>query len=262
MLIQAKILKNYKLNSLDGVIGKVKDFYFEDETWTIRYLIVNTGNWLTGRQVLISPKSIVSINKNEEYITIKLSKNQIENSPMLECDKPVSKQFQEEFYGYFGLPMYANGMQYGAAQGILPFSIIGTDRKSIENNARDENERDPHLRSTNTVNSYNIRAIDDDIGHVDDFIIDDETWKIQYMEIDTKNWLPGKKILISPNWIESVSWSESKVIVNLHCEEIELAPEYTKETLLDRDYETRLYKHYNREGYWLNRTRVKEASIT
>ena len=259
MLNKAKTLKNYKLNSLDGEIGKVKEFYFDDEHWTIRYLIADTGNWLTGRKVLISPNSIVSINKEEEYISINLTKSQIENSPSLDSDKPVSGQFQEKFYGYFNLPMYWGGIQTGGTApqtggAVAPFPLIKleNDNKEVTEAtiAENNNEWDPHLRSTHKVSGYNIQAMDGKIGHVDDFIIDDETWEIRYLIIDTQNWMPGKKILLPPQWIDLISWSDSNVLVNIQSEDIKQSPEYTEESILNRDYEIRLFEHYNRRGYW------------
>ena len=263
MLIKAKIINDYKLSSLDGEIGKVKDLYFEDQYWTIRYLIANTGNWLTGRQVLLSPNSITSINKDEECINVNLTKDQIENSPNLDSDKPVSKQFQEKFYGYFALPMYGMGMgmEMGGAGAILPFIPAENDEEMLIAAAKERDEWDPHLRSAHNVSGYNIQGIDDTIGHLEDFIIDDETWEIRYLVIDTQNWLPGKKILLAPQWIESVSWDESKLSVNFLCEDIKQSPEYTEETILNRDFETSLYQHYNREGYWTTGSDVKNDFI-
>jgi sporulation protein YlmC with PRC-barrel domain len=262
MLNKVKIIKNYKLNCQDGEIGKVKDFYFDDQTWTIRYLIVDTGNWLSSRQVLISPHSIISMNKEEKYITVNLTKSQIESSPILESDKPVSKQFQEEFHGYYGYPMYATGMGYGGVGLVSPYvPVEKTDGEKFINKIEDENEWDPNLRSTHIVSGYGIQASDDKIGHLDDFIIDTETWEIHYLEIDTNNWLPGRKILISPNWIDHVSWNDSKVFVNLSTDEIKQSPEYTEETLLDRDFETKLHKHYNRTAYWLDKQEDKDNPI-
>jgi hypothetical protein len=108
------------------------------------------------------------------------------------------------------------------------------------------------LRSTHEVTDYHIQAADGEIGHVEDFIIDDETWAIRYLIIDTRNWLPGKKVLVSPQWIERVSWSERKVFVNHTREIIRQSPEYTEESLLTRDYESVLHRHYNRQGYWVD----------
>ena len=124
--------------------------------------------------------------------------------------------------------------------------------KNGKNPLKSEKAWDPHLRSTHDVSGYHIQATDGEIGHVEDFIIDDETWAIRYLIIDTRNWWPGKKVLISPQWIERVSWSESKVFVNLSRETIKQSPEYTEESLLTRDYETGLHRHYNRQGYWVD----------
>jgi len=251
MLIKTKDLKDFKLNSLDGELGKVKEFYFDDQYWTIRYMIANTGSWLTGRKVLLSPNSITSINKEEEYINMNLTKNQIENSPSLDSDKPVSRQFEEKFYGYFQLPMYWGGMEMGGTGGaFIPYPILDNEKEMLMKSTKDKDKWDPHLRSSQNVSGYNIQGLDDMIGHVDDFIIDDETWEIRYLIIDTQNWWPGKKILLAPQWIDNVSWEESKVFVNFKCEDIKQSPEYTEETILNRDFETSLYQHYNREGYW------------
>ena len=253
MLIKAKSLKGYKLDSKDGEIGKVKEFYFDDKHWAIRYLVADTGGWLTGNQVLISPYALVSVNKEEEQIGINLTKKQIEDSPSLDSDKPVSRQFEMDFYGYYGYPMYWGGPYMW---GAYPYII--RDREKWGASIQDKKTWDPHLRSTYNVSDYQIQAKDDDIGHVEDFIIDDETWAIRYLIIDTKNWWPGKKVMVSPKWIERVSWSESKVFVNLTRENIKLSPEYMEESLLTRDYETKLHQHYNRQGYWFEDQAIKK----
>jgi sporulation protein YlmC with PRC-barrel domain len=132
------------------------------------------------------------------------------------------------------------------------FPNIVRDNKKWGDIKKGEESWDPYLRSTHEVTGYNIQAADGEVGHVEDFIIDDETWAIRYLIVDTRNWLPGKKILLSPFWIERVSWSESKVFVNLPMEKIKESPEYTEESLLTREYETGLHKHYNRKGYWVD----------
>jgi sporulation protein YlmC with PRC-barrel domain len=247
MLIKIDTLKGYTLDSLDGEIGKVKEFYFDDYHWTIRYLIADTGNWYTGRQVLISPYALVEVNKEKQNIVVNLSKKQIENSPPLSSDKPVSRQFEEAYYGYYGWPMYWDGPYMW---GVYPDII--RDSEKWREYMQVEKTWNSHLRSTNEVKSYNIQASDGEIGHVEDFIIDDEKWAIRYLVINTHNWWPGKKVLVSPHWIERVSWSESKVFVNLSRESIKNSPEYTGASLLTRDYETSLYRHYKRQGYWVD----------
>ena len=247
MLIKAKTLKGYKLDSLDGEFGEVQEFYFDDRHWTIRYLVANTGTWLTGRQVLISPHALVAAIKAEQHLAVDLTKKQIEGSPSLNSDKPVSRQFEESYYGYYGWPMYWSGPYMWGAYPYIP-----RDRKAQKPTTPSGKAWDAHLRSTDNVSGYEIQALDGEIGHVEDFVIDDETWAIRYLVVATRNWWPGKKVLVSPQWIERVSWDESKVFVNLSREAIKQSPEYTEASLLTRDYETGLHRHYNRKEYWID----------
>ena len=188
MLSKAKTLKGYTLHGLDGEIGKVKEFYFDDRHWTIRYLVADTGNWLTDRQVLISPYALGAVNKEERYIAIDLTKKQIEDSPSLHSDVPVSRQFEEGYIEYYGWPMYWSGPY---AWGHSPYPV--RDREKRREFAQGEKAWDSHLRSSHDVSGYHIHAADGEIGHVEDFIIDDETWAIRYLIIDTRNWWPGKR---------------------------------------------------------------------
>jgi uncharacterized protein YrrD len=245
MQCKANALKGYTLESLNGKIGVVQEFYFDDRHWTIRYLVADTGNWLNDRQVLISPYALVDVNMKEQLIAINLSKKQIEESPSLDSDKPVSEQFEEDYYGYYGWPMYSTGPYIW---GISPYIV--RDLEKLRESSQGEKNWNLHLRSTHEVSGYHIRALDGEIGHVVDFIIDDETWTIRYLVVDTRNWWSGKKVLVSPEWIERVSWSDSKIYVDLPLDAIKEAPEYTEEFLLSRDYETILHIHYNRKVYW------------
>ncbi len=252
MLINAKTLKGYKLDSNDGEVGNVNDFYFDDKYWTIRYLIAETGGWLTGRQVLISPYALTEVNKKLEHIYIDLTKKQIEDSPSLESDKPVSRQFEVGYFGYYGYPTYWGGSHMW---GYYP--NIMRDSKEWKKAAQEEESWDSHLRSTNKVSGYHVQANDGEIGHVKGFIIDEDTWAIRYLIIDTINWWTGKKVLVSPQWIERVSWDESKVFINLTREVIKQSPEYNEGSLLSREYEIELHQHYKRNGYWLEESVVK-----
>jgi hypothetical protein len=254
MLVKAKSLTGYKLQSLDGEIGKVKEFYFDDRFWAVRYLVADTGGWLTGRQVLISPYALISANTEEQHLTVDLTKKQIEDSPPLSSDKPVSQQFEVSYYGYYGWPTY-----WGSSLMWGPYAYIAHDPEKWREPTNDEKAWDPHLRSTHDVSGYHIQAEDGEIGHVEDFVIDDVTWAIRYLIVDTRNWWTGNKVLISPKWIERVSWDESKVFVNLSREAIKQAPEYTEESLLTRDYETGLHRHYNRQGYWVGEPVARKA---
>ena len=246
MLHKTKTLEGYKLDSLDGEIGHVQGFYFDDRHWTIRYLVADTGNWLQGRQVLISPYALVAAIEDEKHIAVDLTKKQIENSPSLNSDKPVSRQFEEAYYEHYGWPTYWGGT---AMWGYSPYII--RDREQWSKSSLMEKAWDPHLRSTHDVSGYFIQAADGEIGHVEDFVIDDETWAIRYLVVATRNWWPGKKVLISPQWIERVSWTESKVFIKLTREAIKQSPEFTEESLITRDYEAGLYRHYNLRSYWV-----------
>lgn len=245
MLHKIKSMKGYKLDSLDGEIGKVKEFYFDDRHWTIRYLIADSGDWLAERQVLLSPHALVAINDEMHSVSVNLTKKQIEDSPSLNSDKPVSRQFEEDYYGYYGWPAYWGG---SFVWGANPY--IARDREKGKDPSQDESTWDPDLRSTHDVTGYHVQAKDEEIGHVEDFIIDDDTWTIRYLIINTQHFWPGKKILISSRWIDHIVWSDSKVFVDLLGETIRQSPEYTDLSLLNQEYEKELHMHYKQPVYW------------
>ncbi len=247
MLYKASSLTGFRLNCLDGEIGKVKEFFFDDRYWTIRYLVAETGNWLTGRQVLISPYALSAVNRDEENIAVDLTRQRIEESPPLESDKPVSRQYEEDFHGYYGLSMYWKGP---FRWGFEPY-LLSSDENWRKPNPNDY-PWDPDLYSINDTIGHHVQASDDVIGHVEDFIIDDLTWTIRYLVINTRNWLPGKHVLVAPEWIDKVSWTKAKVFLSLPSESIEKAPEYDDEKPIAREYEVKLYQHYNCEGYWID----------
>lgn len=252
MLSNAKELNGYKLNSLDGEIGKVKELYFDDRHWVIRYLVADTGTWLTERQVLIPPHALRFINKEAQDISVDLTQKQIEDSPVVGADKPVSRQHEQELHSYYGWsPYWSMGMYAGVGYPV-PGSLSGMGGDG--DCAVAKSEGDPDLRSMQHVRGYHIQGTDGEIGHVEDFIIDDETWAIRYLIVDTVNWWSGKKVLISPQWIERIGWDESKVFVGLSLETIKQSPEYTEASLLTREYEIRLHGHYNCPGYWVAET--------
>ncbi len=255
MLYKTRTLSGHALHSLDGEIGKVKEFYFDDQHWAVRYLVADTGNWLEGRQVLISPYALGTVNAEKQQIAIDLTRKQIEDSPSMSSDEPVSRQFEVTYYAYYGWPAYWTGTYMWG-----PYPDIVPRREKARTSNPNGKPWNSHLRSTSAVTGYNIHAADGEIGHVEDFVIDDETWAIRYLVVDTRNLLPGKKVLISPRWIKGVSWDVSKVFVDLSRSAIKQSPEYSHESLLTRDYETRLHGHYNRRGYWIDEPVAGEQS--
>ena len=248
MLNSAKELKSYKLNGIDGELGKVKQFYFDDEHWGIRYLVADTTNWLNDRQILVSTYSLLAVNRDEQNIKINLTKKQIQDSPSIGFDKPVSKQFEEQYREHYGLPSYWGGDYRWE---ITP-DIVRDSAKQLKL-SKDENVGDAHLRSTDEVSGYRIYAHDGVIGHIEDYIIDDETWEVRYLVIDTQNLWPGKKVLLSPFWMESISWQEQKAFVKLARNAIKESPEYSKNLLTTRGYEAKLFQYYNQRGFWVDK---------
>ena len=250
MFTNNKNLKGLTIRATDGELGTVDDCYFDDETWAVRYLTVETGGWLGGRPVLISPYSITQVDWQVKRLDVSLTKKQVENSPNIDTHKPVSRQHEAEYLGYYGYPFYWGGPYiwgeaYNPANVAVSAADLQADRCAGES-------ADSHLRSTDAVTGYHIEGTDGEIGHVDRFIIDEEDWAIRYIEVATKNWWPGKKALLSPAWVEKVSWERSRVRVALTQESIKNCPEYTDGMAISREYENKLYFHYGWPPYWLN----------
>lgn len=247
-----RIIKNlmgFTIGATDGDIGKVKDFYFDDLTWTIRYIVLETGNWLSNRQVLISPEALLPCDWENVRFPVNLTKEQVEKSPALDTDQPVSRQHEMElrahysWTNYWGGGIWAGGM--GTTGMMMPMSSLPIEaavKKSKDIDA--EVHGDPHLRSVEIVTDYTIYASDDTIGEVEDFIIDDSNWTIHYMIVDTGNWFPGKKVIISPDLIKDINWETSEVIINASVEQVKNSPEYDASKQLNSAYESDLKNYY------------------
>jgi hypothetical protein len=243
-----KDLKGAAIVATDGDIGKVDDFYFDDNSWTIRYLVADTGNWLLGRKVLLSPIAVGKADFPSGRFNVMLTKKQVEGSPSIDTDKPVSRQHEAYYHDYYGYPYYWTGPLLWGPMYCPQIPVL--DQKRIEEpRAEREEAGDLHLRSANAVTGYHLEATDGAIGHVADFIIDDETWEIRYVVADMRNWLPGRKVLIAPRWIDRVNWEVSKIYVSLTQESIKKAPAFNSETP-NREYEEKLHDHYDRPNYW------------
>ena len=213
MLQNTKELYGHKLAALDGDIGQVQDFYFDDKTWVIRYLIADTGSWLTGRLVLLSPHSFAKLDQYEKTLHIKLHKTQIENSPSIESHQPVSRQYEVEYYQYYGWPAYWNG---GAMWGLGGYPVLLPPSKDeLAATAQHQHRADKHLQSMQAVIGYQIQATDGVIGQVSDFLVDDKSWSIRELAVETGHWYAGKEILIPTGKVERISYEDSTVFVNL-----------------------------------------------
>jgi hypothetical protein len=263
MLRSLKDLQHYEIGATDGVVGHVRDFYFDDDAWVIRYLVVDTGHWLPGREVLISPISLLRPDWAGRRLPVSITKAQVEGSPGIDTHLPVSRQHEMQYLGYYGYPYYwAGGGLWGA--GLYPYAMtpgsvsIGPDsvQQEIAIDQYEKVERaahrndDPHLRSCKAVVGYRIHATDGDIGHVESMLVDDETWAIRYLVVNTSNWWIGHKVLIAPEWSTGSDWELESVAVRLSRRSIQDAPSYDAASPLTREQEALLYRHHGHAGYW------------
>ena len=226
MLRSVKQLYGNRLGASDGEIGHVKDFYFDDQNWVVRYLIADTGSWLPGRKVLISPHALGSLYQAGKLLLVKLTRKQIEDSPAIESHRPVSRLYEEEYYRYYGWPYYWEGSGLWGMSGFpllemppapMPVETVTPDLRSREN-------ADRHLRSTLAVNGYHIQANDGEIGHVCDFMMDDQNWAIRELVVKTGHRFSGKEVLIPTSAVNRISYEESAVSVNLSSKAVEQSP--------------------------------------
>jgi len=255
MLRSLTDLKQYAIHATDGDIGQVKDFYFDDEAWAIRYLVVATGTWLMGRNVLITPISIGRPNWDNKTLLVGITREQVKNSPDIKTDKPVSRQHEGELLGYYGYPGYWIGGGMWGAGGYPGMMMLGRIRPAGNDapegvTLHDHKKDDVHLRSCKEVTGYHIHATDGEIGHVSGMLVDERTWAIRYLIVDTSNWWMGHQVLIAPLWLNQVEWPEKKVTVRLTRQQIRDAISYDPTMKIDRSMEIDLHKHYERVGYW------------
>jgi len=230
MLHSAKDAHGVEIDASDGKVGSIDDLYFDDAKWTIRYLVVDTGGWLTGRKLLLTPPSVGAADWPRRQLSVRLSRQQIEDSPPIDTAKPVSRQHESDLYRHYGYPEYWNG-PYLWGYTMLPALLEQEpmelpDRREVREQMEQQGN-DSHLRSCRAVRGYHIHTADgDSVGHVEDFLFDERDWTIQLMLVDTRNWWPGRHVLVSPQRIERVDWAARQVFVKVTRAELEASPEY------------------------------------
>jgi hypothetical protein len=213
MILTTKELYGYKLAASDGGIGHVKDFYFDDSTWAVRYLVADTGTWLRGRQVLLPPHAFGRFDHAGKALSVNLTRQQIENSPPIESHQPVSRQYETDYYQYYGWPAYWNG---GSLLGLAAYPVIvQPTEEEREAEERRHDQDDPNLRSARAVTGYHLQAVDGPIGHLCGLTVDDRSWTIRDLVVEAGPWYAGKEILISPAKAERISQEKSKIFLNL-----------------------------------------------
>jgi hypothetical protein len=226
MLRSIKQLIGNALGASDGEIGHVKDFYFDDQKWAIRYVVLETGTWLAGRAVLISPHAFGRFHQAEKVLRIRLTRKQIENSPSIDTHKPVSRQYEEEYHRYYGWPYYWQGDALWGMSSVPMMELppVSAPADSAPAKGPQHYQSAAHLRSTNAVNGYHIKASDGTSGYVCDFMMDDESWAIAQVIIKTGHRFSGKEVQIPTGEVERISYDESTVFVNLTSDAVEKSP--------------------------------------
>ncbi len=218
MLRSLKDLKGYRIDAVDGEMGSVRDVLFDDQNWSVRYLVVATGPWLFGRRVLIGWRSFGSLDREHRLFFVPLERSQVKQAPSLDTDAPVSRRYEKALSEYYGWTTY-----------WPPLTPI-PDKPS------EESLDATHVRSANEVIGYHVEALDGLVGHVHDLIVDDTSWVIRYLLVDTRNWLPGRRVLVSPLWAQDVEWRLHTVSVAKTKKEIETGPSFDSAALVSAEY--------------------------
>lgn len=249
MLWNASAIKGYGLSEKDGELGSVKDLLFDDAKWVVRWLIVDTGNWLPGRKVLLPPSALGKPDAETRQFPVKLTKQQVKDSPDVNTDLPVSRQNEAHLYEHYDWEPYWDG-SFAPASLIM---AVPTDVTMNRPNSypRDQHEGphlfagNPHLRSASAVTGYGIHATDGEIGAVEDILVDDQDWSVRYMLVDTGNWWPGERVLISPKSVRKIEWVEKLIYLNVNRDTVKKSPPYDPAITVDGAYEEKYLAYYS-----------------
>jgi hypothetical protein len=243
MIRSLKDLLGYGTHATDGDVGEISDFLFDDHRWVVRYLVVETGILFDSRQVLLSPIAVRSLDAKRESFELALTMEKVRNSPGIDYDAPVSRQHERDYYTYFGYPHYWGGSSFWG-QGSSPTLLTEGEPWDPTAVPAPEQQRvpDANLRSAAAVRGYHVLGTDAGVGHVDDYLIDDETWALRYLVIDTSNWWFGKKVLIDPSWVSQVSWEQRTIMIDLDRATIQKSPPWHPHVPIDRAYEVQLFE--------------------
>ena len=249
MLWDASAINGYAIEASDGRIGTVSDLLFEDAGWAIRWLVVDTGDWLSGRKVLLPASALGRPDIALRRFPVKLTMQRVKDSPDVNTDQPVSRQFEARIYDYFGWDPYWVGGLYPMSSAmatpvVAPLYEPVSKPDVLVRSDASRNKGSAHLRSVATVTGYHIHASDGEIGHVEDFLVDDADWSIRYIKVDTKNWWPGERVLISPRSVREIDWIGQLIYVDVNRQKIKDAPPYDPSITVDGAYEEKFLTYY------------------
>lgn len=254
MLHSVKQLRGWELAAQDGDIGHVHEVYFDDHRWVIRHLVVDTGGWLDGRQVLISPHAVKALDPAKRRIEVALTRQQVRDAPGAEVDRPVSRQDEMASYDFHGYPYYWAGTGLWGTMALPLGGALAAESvaevaaaASIAPEPPETASADPNLRSSHEVIGYHVAAQDGEIGHVHDFLFDPSSWQIDMVVVDTHNWLPDRLVLVPPVWVDSVDWGGRRALFKLDRASIEASPPYEEQGGVDFAGRKRVQRHF--EGW-------------
>jgi sporulation protein YlmC with PRC-barrel domain len=247
-LRRTKDLNDFTIAATDADIGTVEDLYFDQENWTIRYLVVQAGDILASHKVLISPIAFLQPALRSLHIWVNLTLQQVVESPAVDLRKPLSRQQEIDCYNYYGWPYYweGSGARGSAAEPQEPANASSSALKAQTSEALEA----VHLRGTREVIGRHILATDGEIGHIEDFLFDDESWEIRYVIVDTRNFWPGKRVLLRPQWIGRLDWPDGEIHVDMSRAKIKNSPAWEPNQEISRGYELRLHQYYDAPPYW------------
>jgi hypothetical protein len=244
MLYTASRLTGATIAASDGEIGSLDDLLFDDTDWTVRWVVADTGGWLAGRKVLLPPSAVGEPEDQARRLPVALTRRQVEDSPPSENEEVLlSRRYESAMLAHYAmLPYWSDADTFLA----VPDAVAGKRPASLRPAGAAPGSLDGMREVTGTA----IHASDGAIGHVEDFLVESDGWAVRYLIADTRNWLPGKKVLISPQWLRGTRWREGGVEVALTRRQIEDSPEWNPEAAVDRGYEARLHDYYDLPGYW------------
>ncbi|WP_054005330.1 PRC-barrel domain-containing protein [Cypionkella psychrotolerans] len=249
MLLNLSTIRGHSIEASDGTIGFVSDVLFDDTSWMIRWLVVDTGDWLPGRKVLLPPSALGHAAPDSTTFPVRLTRAQVKASPDLDTHRPVSRQFETSTYDYYGWsPYWGSGYYmggYGALSAAMPMRADPEVQRRADDIARHQHDQDePHLRSAEEVSGYHIHATDGEIGHLSDLIIEDTDWSIHFLIVDTSNWWMGQKVLVSPRSAQDIRWTEQLIYLDVNRQKVKDSPPFDPAKPVDRAYEDRMAGHY------------------
>ncbi len=218
MLRSLKNIGEFGLQAKDGEIGAVQEFYFDDRQWMIRYMVFK-AHLLSGMRVLVTPKVLEKPNWEHKLVKANLTKAQIERSPEVDIHKPASRQDEEKLVKYYGWESYWS-------------------------------DSDSHLQSSKDLMGYEVQGKGGAIGKIVDFIFDDNDWRLRYMIVDTGDWLPSRQVPLSIDWINLVVTDKHVVNVGIAKSDVAQAPVYDSRVIPTREFESKLYRYYQKPEYW------------